>query len=106
MMLGLKDYNQSLASTMKISQPSNIKENTLEISLNHRFHQQRLNEPKNRIVLEEVLEKIFKEKIIIEVIVDEKLAIKPPEAEEIKDEENSTESIDGLLKAFGGEVVK
>lgn len=91
-LIALKPHNQTLATTLKISQPSNVNsDGVLEIAIEHKFHQQKLNDIKNRQILEQVLAEIFGEKILIKAVVDGTA--------------NSDESLENLLDAFGGRVV-
>jgi DNA polymerase-3 subunit gamma/tau len=102
----LKRYNQSLASTLKISQPSKIADDgTLEICLKHKFHQQRVNELKNRQLLEKVLNEIFGEQLIVKTVVVKDLPQESLVIEALTEAEDNNGSIDNILKSFGGQVI-
>jgi DNA polymerase-3 subunit gamma/tau len=101
----LKKYNHSLASTLKLSQPSLMAEDgTLEICLTHKFHQQRINEIKNRQILEKVLQEIFGTQLIVKTVVVKELPDQSFKIEALTEEVKSN-PIDDLVKAFGGQVI-
>ena len=104
-MVCLKKYNQSLAATLNISQPSQIDENgILEICFRHKFHQQRINDLKNKQILEKVLAEIFGQRLSV------KTAVMPPSGNKIEVQalaETQAESpIADILQIFGGQVVE
>ena len=100
----LKNHNQSLASTLKICQPTLISQDgVLEISLQHRFHQERLMEIKNRALLEKTLSEIFGVPLIIKTVLVKELKsdlMPKPKIDEAAD------ALEDILKTFGGQVVE
>ena len=100
----LKNHNQSLASTLKICQPTLISQDgVLEISLQHRFHQERLMEIKNRALLEKTLSEIFGVPLIIKTVLVKELKsdlMPKPKIDEAAD------GLEDILKTFGGQVVE
>jgi DNA polymerase-3 subunit gamma/tau len=103
----LRKYNHSLASTLKISQPSDIKEDgTLEICLMHKFHQQRINDLKNRQVLEKVLQDIFGIKLIVKTVVVKELPDKNMQIQALAETKISDNPLDNILQTFGGQLVE
>jgi len=102
----LKKYNQSLASTLKISQPSVIQDDgTLEICFKHKFHQQRINDLKNKQLLERVLQEIFGVKLLVKTVVVKELAGNNIEIEALT-ESKTDQGLNSILKTFGGQVVE
>jgi len=101
----IKDQNHSLTVALKVSKPHNVVGNTLQVALKHKFYQQRLNEDKNRKMLEELLEKIYQEKLLFEAVVDESMVVEAEKSDKDKPA-GENESIDNLLKAFGGQAVE
>ena len=105
-MFCLKKYNASLASTLKISQPLMVGEDgTLEICLRHKFHEQRINDIKNKQLLEKILREIFGVQLIVKTVVVEmadsdQLAVSALVAEKPDD------GLGGLLATFGGQVME
>ncbi len=103
----LKKYNHSLSSTLKISQPSNINEDgTLEICLMHKFHQQRINDLKNRQILEKVLQDIFGIKLIVKTVVVKELPDKSMEIEALTEKNVEDNPLENILQTFGGQLVE
>ncbi|MFA6410494.1 MAG: DNA polymerase III subunit gamma/tau [Candidatus Buchananbacteria bacterium] len=101
----MKNYNQSLASTLKISQPSTVKEDgTLEICFRHQFHQQRINDLKNKQILEKVLGEIFGQTLIVKTLVVKDLPDLVTEIQTLA-EPKSSSSLNNILESFGGQVV-
>jgi len=101
----LKKYNQSLASTLRIGRPSTVKEDgTLELCFKHKFHQQRINDLKNKQTLEKVLEEIFGAKLIVKTVIVKDLADDKVEVEALA-ESQTDESLKNVLETFGGQIV-
>ncbi|MFA5021569.1 MAG: DNA polymerase III subunit gamma/tau [Patescibacteria group bacterium] len=101
----LKKYNQSLASTLKISQPSTVGEDgVLEICFRHKFHQQRINDLKNKQILEKVLAEVLGQDLIIKTIVVKDLPNQQREIQTLGQPEVDN-SLDDILSNFGGQVV-
>ncbi|MFA6254648.1 MAG: DNA polymerase III subunit gamma/tau [Patescibacteria group bacterium] len=101
----LKKYNQSLASTLRIGRPSTVKEDgTLELCFKHKFHQQRVNDLKNKQTLEKVLEEIFGVKLIVKTVIVKDLADDKVEVEALA-ESPTDESLKNVLETFGGQIV-
>jgi len=103
----LKKYNHSLASTLRIGQPSEIKsDGTLELCFKHKFHQQRINDIKNKQILEKVLEEIFGAKLIVKTAVVKNL----PEQNKVEvqaiTQDDSKKGLDNILETFGGQLVE
>ena len=104
----LKNYNQSLASTLKHHRPTAIKENgIIEISFKYKFYQQRINESKNRQILEKTLEDIFKIPLRVETVLVKRL---PQESTEVAEADKKTnlppqQSLESIVQTFGGQLV-
>ncbi len=102
---GIRNQNQSLASTLRLHQPSAIKEDgTLEICFKYKFHQQRIVEVKNRRILEETLQKIFNTPIRIQTIIVENPAANNSEIQPQQSQKDET--VNNLLETFGGQIIK
>jgi len=106
----IKEYNNSLACVLRIHKPSAISaDGIIEIKFKYKFHQQRINELKNRQLLERVLEDILGTKVQIKTILDESLP--DNNLEEIKEQlpvvdptQNSL--LDDVINNFGGQVIE
>lgn len=108
LLANLRQYNHSLALSLRMSLPAEIKNNILTIGFRHKFHAERIREIKNIVRIEEVLEDIFNQKIKVKtaVLADEdfdKLYNEHPivfaNGEQGKDIWNQ------VMESFGGEVV-
>ncbi|MFA6382024.1 MAG: DNA polymerase III subunit gamma/tau [Candidatus Buchananbacteria bacterium] len=103
----LKKYNQSLASTLRISQPSTVGEDgILEVCFRHKFHQQRVNDNKNRLILEQVLRDVFGVQLIVRTAVVKDLPEEKVEVATLAEAKTSQDSIDNVLQSFGGQLVE
>ncbi|OGF22631.1 DNA polymerase III, subunit gamma and tau [Candidatus Falkowbacteria bacterium RBG_13_39_14] len=67
---GIKKHNHSMCFILKISKPLEIFGNVLKLAHSHGFHQERVQELKNKQNLEEVLKEIFKYDLLVESIID------------------------------------
>ena len=108
----VKNYNHSLAASLKISKPEKVSDSgTLLIYCPNKFLQSRLMESKNVDILAKVLEEIFGVRLSIEIQVDETLAVasdtsdsEQPAVVSKKDPEDK--ALTSLLDAFGGRTVE
>jgi len=100
----LRDYNHSIALTLKVGIPVEVKNNTLIVGFRFKFHADRIKERKVYIKIEEVLEQIFKTKIGIKARL-----LNEDEVEKLKTQEQSVaESSDimgQLSSAFDGDLI-
>lgn len=97
-----KKYNHSISAFLKSSSPLKIDSKTVTITTPYKFHEEKLNEPANRRIIEKVLTEVLKipQNLQVKIIQDEKMssASKP-----IKKDDSGIES---ALEIFGGEVVE
>ncbi len=101
----LKKHNHSLASTLRIGQVSAVNDDgTVELCFKHKFHQQRINDLKNRQTLEKVLEEIFGVRLVVKTLVVKDLAENKVEIEMLTGNKGSN-SLDNILETFGGQLV-
>jgi len=69
----LKSRHNTLYSVARMAQPElDVEERKLKLLLNFPFHQKRLNEAKNRLLLSETIEQITGQQLLIECLVDKK----------------------------------
>ena len=98
----IKDLNYSLASTLKIAKPSSLSDDgTLEVSFEHKFHQQRVNDLKNRKTIEDVLHQVFDAPLILKTVVQEVATNEPQNSSSEKNE-----AIQNVLQSFGGRLIE
>jgi len=105
-LLCIKKHNYSLASTLRSHQPTAMKtDGTLEICFKYKFHQQRINDLKNRQTLEKVLQDIFGYPLKVQTIMVKELPDNKTEIQTLA-EHNSDQAVNDILKNFGGQLVK
>lgn len=100
----LRAYNHSLALTLRVSEIMNVEGDVLTLGFGYRFYQDRVWEKKNKIIIEDVLEKIFGSSLRIKCIIQEELRKKA--SSKIKESEENEDVLKDALDAFGGEVVE
>ena len=95
----LKEFNHSLTLTLKIAHPQKVEGNKLFLGFSYKFHQERINQAKNKEIIERALKEIYGLPLKIESTFDETLS---------KNEKKNLESddIEELAKSFGGKVVE
>ncbi|MFH1508995.1 MAG: DNA polymerase III subunit gamma/tau [bacterium] len=94
----LRSENFSVSTFLQVSIPAKIKKNILVIACKFSFHKEKINEMRNKMIIEEVLEKVFGEKIKIEVEVKEDLEINKVELKKAK--ASSNELVNDAENAF------
>ncbi|MEA2064843.1 MAG: DNA polymerase III subunit gamma/tau [Patescibacteria group bacterium] len=66
-----KKFNNSIASTLKMSELKELNENILTLCFKYEFHQKKIADIKNKTVVEDIIKQKFKEIIIINSVYDE-----------------------------------
>lgn len=94
----IKKHNHSIFTFLRTAELLSLKENVLQIGFNHKFYQQRINDRKNKEIIENVLEDILKQKIILKVEIFLK---KDNSSEKIQDN-----FLGNILKIFDGKVIE
>jgi len=95
----LKDYNQSLASTLRHHLPTDVKAgNTVEISFKYKFYQQRINDGRNRQKIEDILGEMFSTQVRVATVLVKNLPTQPLQL--------TDEGIGSILESFGGRVIE
>ncbi|MBI4653175.1 DNA polymerase III subunit gamma/tau [Candidatus Kuenenbacteria bacterium] len=93
----IKKYNHSIFTFLRTAELISLKENIFNIGFKHKFYQERINDKKNKEIIENVLENILKQKIILKTeIISE---------EEISSKQIGDQFLDDILNVFGGKVV-
>ncbi len=86
----VKEKNHALALILRVCRVENVRGNKIQLCFQYKFHNEVLQEAKNRKILDEALEKFFGQGISFEGL--------------IKEDETQT-AIGNLLETFGGELV-
>lgn len=86
----LKPKNNSLEIFLRSAKPKQLESGVLLIEFGYRFHKDRFEEPKNRAILEAILEEVLGEPVRIKNIVGQPPS-KPIKVEETKEEVDPVE---------------
>lgn len=97
-----KKYNHSVSAFLKSSSPLKVDSKSATIATPYKFHEEKLNEPANRRIIEKVLSEVLNipQNLEVKIIQDEKMA---SAAKSVKKQDPEIES---ALEIFGGEVVE
>lgn len=88
----VQQENNSLPFLLSLAEPLSVDRGTLKIGVGYSFHRDKLNELKNRALLEKILEKEFNGRVRVEAVLKERAAVQD-------------DALADVLKAFGGKVV-
>ena len=91
-----REFSHSLPLVLRVGEPLALEGDTLQIGFKYRFHKERMNESKNRVVVEKIIKKFFGEEIKINSIIAD--VVEPSNSEEV--------GINKILEEFGGKVVE
>lgn len=99
----VKEYNHSLISSMKLAQLSSMEGKELVLVFPYKFHKDAIENRKNRIVIDQVIEDVTGLKVLVKPVLPARYASAGVAGgqKEAKEEGNTVES---ALKIFGGEV--
>lgn len=110
---GIKVYNHSMSFILKVSKPVELRNNILTLAHKYSFNSERLQDLKNKLNVEKVLEDVFGRELKVESIVDEGLEIfnynsKSPAEEKVENssDRQQEELLKNVLEELGGELVK
>jgi len=94
----VKLYNHTLSSFLTINKPIQVKNDIIQLGVSYPFHKERINEIKNKLAIENILEEILGKKMKIECIVIER----KEEPDYVKEDKK----IESLAREFGGIITK
>ncbi len=100
--------NHSVAAFLRAGVLQSFSENYLTIAFKFRFHKERFADRKHRLIVEEVIEKVYGEKILIRPEVDDSLIADTPVAEkqEVANVEEAPKNVADMAKdVFGGKLI-
>lgn len=98
----LKKVNHSLSAFFKNSRPISLIDNVLLLGFQYKFQQERINEIKNKKLIEDAINKICGKNILIQAVVDDQYSERPAWLSFISENNNE---LNQLAEEFGGEVV-
>jgi len=99
-LIKLKPHNHSLSFVMQSCQISSVENKKVCLSFKYKLHKDRLENPEIKNIVNKILKDVYKTDLSIEAIVDEGV--------KVENSTNSTspnETIDNILKTFGGQVL-
>ena len=96
----IKPLNHSLSSILQAGRLDSLVNQELRLTLKYKFHQEKLESPEIKKIIEDLLEEVYQCQISLKVLVEEGL-----DDLETKDKNNNEEAINDLLKTFGGQVI-
>ena len=119
----IKKHNHSLSFILQNCEPREIKEGRLCFAFKYKFHQDRINDPNIRSIVDDTLAEVFAPGLSFESLIDENLSINHedksgetvlPETESssvkastpaASAEKTAGGLMSDLLKTFGGEII-
>jgi DNA polymerase III subunit gamma/tau len=101
----IKPLNHSLQALLFGCQIVSVENNTLTLATPYDFYKEKLNNPANRLIVEDVFAKILGSKIILKTVTNQEAGIKTePKKEEPAGEQSSL--LNDAMKIMGGKVVE
>jgi len=100
--------NHSLATFLRMGELRGVEGEKLVLAFKFRFHKEQVSEHKYRVVVEEVMEKVFGQKIFLACQVDDSLVNeKPPKkAEPVANVSEAPENVAEMAQnVFGGKLI-
>ena len=100
-LIEIKRHNQSVASALRIGQPTGIaKSGEVVIAFQHRFHRERINESKIKLLVERVLSDLIGKQLYIQTVIDASIAstnaVAVPEQDDLQ----------AIVQNFSGQIIK
>jgi DNA polymerase III subunit gamma/tau len=110
MLVEIRPHNCSLSTLLCNCQPTKTEGNVLTIATSYDFYKEKLDEPKNKLTVEEVFSKILGSQLRLEIVIDKSLAPKDNDDCASEAGENSakkqTPLLESALEIMGGKVVE
>lgn len=100
-LLEIKSKNPSLHAFVRVTEPVFEKEEII-MSFPYRFHKERVEDFKNKKVVEEILEMVYNKPYKLKCILKQGVEVKEEDGEKNED----AKPIDTALDIFGGEIVE
>jgi len=101
----VKKQNHSIFAFLKTSQIISIKENIVEIGFPYKFHQDTINAPKNKKIIEDCISEIMNQDTRI-LVKHVEVTLEPDQPSQTEYSKNQDEIlVNDMLAEFGGEIV-
>jgi len=103
----IKPHNHSLKALLSNCQLVSTAGNEITIATSYDFYKEKLNDPANRLTVEQVFGKILGLKISIKVVTKKEAGVKEePKADQLKPDGKQDSLINSALEIMGGKVVE
>ena len=79
----IKDHNHSLPFVLKMSKPVSFDGKKLVLAIKYKLHKDKLDDPKNKAILTNVVKSVYNSDIQIETQVDGSLHIEMKDSDEV-----------------------
>lgn len=96
-LMKLKPHNHSLSFVMQSCRVNSVNGNKICLSFRYKLHKDRLDNPEIKNIIKKTLKDVYNNSLDIETSVDENLKVNNPS--------KSNDTVDDLLKTFGGQVI-
>ncbi|HEX5429707.1 MAG TPA: DNA polymerase III subunit gamma/tau [Patescibacteria group bacterium] len=100
----LKDYNHSLIPSLKLAHPVEIIDQELVVTFPYKFHKDAVEQRKNKIVVDQVIEEVTGLKLMIKPVVEKDWQANPRPTDEKPAADSGENLMESALKIMGGEV--
>lgn len=67
----VKSKNNSISAFLKVAKPEVLDDNTIILNFPYKFHKERIEDPKNRKILEVALDKVYKKTYVFKCVLKE-----------------------------------
>ena len=94
----VRTKNKSLEVFLRSTKPESIEDETISLKFYYRFHKDRVEDPKNRKILEEVIEKEVDNPVRIKGVMSERPAVKAKKIEKKQADQTDPVQIFGQLE--------
>lgn len=106
----MSKHHHTLSQILRLCSPVEIdSEGNVTIGMEHKFHKQRIDDAKNRQIIEEILQSVYEENLILRTKLVESSTISKTDehhSENIVDEiKESDDDMQNLVDTFGGQIV-
>ena len=109
LLIDIKPFNHSLCALLSTCQIKSVSGSEIILATPYDFYQEKLNDPQNRLTIEDVLGKILECKVMMKTIVDRTLLPKAPaenSCDEPAPEAHQDSLLDSALEMMGGKIVE
>ncbi len=102
----LKDYNHSLIPSLKLAKPVAVQGRDLLVTFPYKFHKDAVEQRKNKIVVDQVIEEVTGQKLMIKPILEKDWGepVSENQTDNSKPSDPDQNLMESALKIMGGEI--